>query len=146
MKLFIFFLIFNLSSLTFVQAQTPEVLQAEASIWKIHSNYAGATGFFIGPKLFVTNYHVLSGLLKNERTLEKIHLSQEGNPNTLNIKQVVSVSVLYDLALIETKETSQHYLTLSQTKAKTDEDLFITGYFGGILTRMKKTGRINHEG
>ena len=34
MKLFTLFIIFNLSSLAFVQAQTAEVLEAEASIWK----------------------------------------------------------------------------------------------------------------
>ena len=45
MKLFTLFIIFNLSSLTFVQAQTAEVLEAEASIWKIHNNYTRATGF-----------------------------------------------------------------------------------------------------
>ena len=83
MKLFTLFIILNLSSLTFVQAQevlqTPEVLQtqnletyprevleAEKAIWEIYNYYSSGTGFFIGPKLFVTNYHVLSGLLENE--------------------------------------------------------------------------------
>ena len=149
MKLFTLFIIFNLSSLTFVQAEgivkTPETLEAEASIWKIITSLLVEQVFFISPKLFVTNFHVLEGLLKNEGTLEEIRLSQEGNPNTLSIKQVLAVSALYDLALIETKETSQHYLTLSKTEAEADEDLFIASYLHGIFTRIKNTGKINYE-
>ena len=80
-----------------------------------------------------------------KKKLNEIHLTQEGNPKILNIKQIVSVSALYDLAIIETKETSQNYLKLSQTNAKADGDLFITGYPDEVFTRMKKTGRINHE-
>ena len=155
-KLFTLCIVFNLSSLAF--AQTPqalqtenletyprEVLEAEKAIWKIYNKNSAGTGFFIGQKLFVTNYHVLYSLLKNEITLDEIHLSQEGNPNTLNIKQVISVSALDDLAIIEIKETSQHYLKLSQTNAKADDDLFITGYPDKVFTRMKKTGQINYE-
>ena len=47
MKLFIIFIILNLSSLTFIQAQTAEVLEAEAAIWKIDNNYTAATGIGI---------------------------------------------------------------------------------------------------
>ena len=182
MKLFILFIILNLSSLTFIQAQEVlqadnlethqithprevlqadnlethqithprEVLDAEASIWKIHTNfrrvfYSKGTGFSIGPNLVVTNLHVLEGLLKTAEKLNKIHLTQEGNSDTLNIKQVVSISALYDLALIEINETSQHYLTLSESKVKPDDNLFLTGYPDGIFKRTKKTGNIDYE-
>ena len=71
LKLFTLFIILNLSSLTFVQAegiaQAPKVVPAEASVWKIHNKLAEGTGFFIAPKLFVTNFHVLSALLKIRR-------------------------------------------------------------------------------
>ena len=171
MKLFILFIILNLSSLTFVQAQEvlqtenletsypiefveaeslktypTEILDAEASIWKIYNDNGSGTGFFIDSKLFVTNFHVLEGLLKYERNLNNTILSQKGNPNTLNIKQVIVVSALYDLAIIEIKETSQHYLNLSETELlKTDDDLFAAGYPFGNLIRIKKIGEINHE-
>ena len=162
MKLFILFIILNLSSLTFVQAegivQAPEVLQAdnlkthpkevldaEASIWRIYKNRAGGTGFFIAPKLFVTNFHVLSRLLKATENLDNIHLKPEGSYNILNIEKVVAVSILYDLAIIEIKETSQYYLKLSQSKVKADENLFITGYPSRNFTRMKKIGNIYYE-
>ena len=112
---------------------------------EIHNNYARGTGFFISPKLFITNFHILSTLLKYEENLNGIHLTQEGNPNTLSIKQVVAVSALYDLVLIETKETSQHYLTLSKTEVEADEDLFPAGYPAGIFTKMKKTGKISYK-
>ena len=176
MKFFTLFIIFNLSSLTFVQAEgivkIPEVLQAETSevvkasevlqtenleayprevldaetsVWKIYNNESDGTGFFISPNRFVTNFHVLHGLLRDTENLNDIHLSQKGNPNTLSIKKVVAVSTLYDLVLIETKETFQHYLNLSQNKIKTDEDLFVIGYPAGIFKKMKKVGEINYE-
>ena len=146
MKFFILFISLNLFSLTFVQAQAPEVLQAENSIRQIYSKstFLG-TGFFISPKLFVTNFHILSYLSETTENLNEVHLTQEGNPNTLNIKKVVAVSALYDLVLIETQETSQNYLTLSESKVKADDDLFIIGYPEEILTRVKKTGKINYE-
>ena len=124
-----------------------EVLDAEASVWKIHNDPVSGTGFFISPKLFVTNFHVLEGLLKYELNFNNTILSQKENPNTLNIKQVIVVSALYDLAIIETKETSQHYLKLSETELlKTDEDLFAISYLlTENFTRVKKTGKINHE-
>ena len=162
MKLFIVFLALSFFNPTFAQAnkilQTPkilqtenletypkEVLQAEASIWEIYNNFTQGTGFFIGPNLFVTNFHVLSSLLRGTGNLNGINLSQEGNPNILNIKQVVSVSALYDLAIIETKETSQHHLNLSENKIRADENLFSVGYPDRVFTRMKKTGKINYE-
>ena len=65
MKFFTLFIIFNLSSLTFVQAQ--EDFQTEDSIWEIHNDSSDkGAGFFISPNLFVTTLHILSGLLKNE--------------------------------------------------------------------------------
>ena len=156
MKLFILFIILNLSSLTFVQAegilqapkflQNHKILQAETSVWEIHSFYTQGSGFFISPKLFVTNFHILLGLLlNNEEDLNEIRLAQKGNPNILNIKQVVSVSILYDLAIIEIKETSQHYLNLSETELKTDEDLFVIGYSSGVFLIEKNTGKISYE-
>ena len=59
------------------------------------------------------------------------------------MKQVLSISAVHDLALIETKETSQHYLKLSETKLKPDEDLSLIGYPDGIFTTIKITGRNN---
>ena len=170
LKLFILFIILNLSSLTFVQAQEvlqtenletsypiefveaeslktypTEILDAEASIWKIYNETINGSGFFIAPNLFVTNFHVLSGLLKHERNLNDIYLTQELNFNILTIKQVVSISALYDLAIIETKEASQHYLTLNESPLKTNEKNFITGYPSGYFTIMETIGRIDYE-
>ena len=94
MKFFIFFIAFNLYNLTFIQAeepsQTPEVLQAENSIHFIstYESYRSkglGTGFFIGPNLFVTNFHILSNLLKTQN--QTIHLIREGNLNFFNMKK-----------------------------------------------------------
>ena len=155
MKLFILFIIFNLSNLTFIQAQEIfgnlethpiEIVEAEASIWLIQNKTGSrGTGFFISPNLFVTNFHILSTILENTKNLNEIYLSQKENSNTFHIEKIVSVSALYDLAIIETKETSQHYLNLSETELKTDEDLFIIGYPTRSFIIMKKTEKISYE-
>ena len=147
MKFFILFIIFNLSSLTFVQAegiaQTPEVLEAEKSIWKIKNNVKIGTGFFISPNLFVTNLHVIETLFNIEGNLDNIYLIQKGNPNVLNIKQVVAISDVHDLAIIETKETSQNYL--NNKELTPNEKLLLIGYPKGIFKRLKITKRINFK-
>ena len=143
MKFFILFIIFNLSSLTFVQAQedfpTPEVLEAEKSIWKIENDLFTATGFFISPNLFTTNLHAI----EEEKNLNSFYLKQKGNPNFLNIKQIVAISAVYDLAIIEIEGTSQHYLKLSEAKLKPDENLSLVGYLDEIFTKIKNIGRSN---
>lgn len=124
----------------------PLVQSAKNSVWKITSPLGFGTGFFIGPRLFVTNFHVLSPMLENH-TLKDIVLFQEGeNFALLGIKQVVALSALYDLVLIEVEKSVEHYLTMRASPPESEEDLFVLGYPEEFITEIKKTGRILFSG
>ena len=95
--------------------------------------------FFIASNKFITNFHVINGLLQHVSKVENITLSQEGNARTLKIKRVLAVSALHDLALIETTGSVDHYLYIRQEPLQEQEDVFITGYPKGKLTDIRKT-------
>jgi len=118
------------------------------------------TGFFIGKNRFVTNFHVISGIFPEVENIEldfllakvakdrmkKIVLSQEGSSSTLNVKRVVALSALYDLAILETEQNAPSYLKLSFKMPKSREKLVLTGYPKGVFKKMKTAGYIqSHE-
>ena len=117
------------------------VQSAKNSIWEVKSSPVYGTGFFIGPRLFVTNFHIMSLILRG-KDIENITLSQKGNPDDLKINRVLRLSALYDLVLIETKSSVSHYLTLENSFPEAHENLFVLGYSGGIFKETKKTGNI----
>ena len=123
------------------------VQSAKNSVWKITSPLGSGTGFFIGPRLFVTNFHIISSMLENH-TLKDIFLFQEQEEEfvSLQIKQVVALSALYDLALIEVERSVEHYLTLRDSPPESEEDLFVLGYPQKSFTEIKKTGSILFSG
>ena len=138
------------------------------SVWKItsqhHCNNQSGTAFSIDhiqlelpPNQFITNFHVIKGLLDKECSfsclfsdpdLEDLILSQEGGDEKLQIKKLLAVSAVYDLVLFETKENVKDYLSIAESSDST-EDLSIYGYpsaFKGDLRHIKKTGPVIYEG
>ena len=116
-----------------------------SSVWKLSipelsetDQKLGGTGFFITPNKLVTNFHVISALLDISK-IEEITLSQEGNTRVLKIKGILVMSAVHDLALLETTQSVDHYLSIRRDPLQEQEDLFITGYPGGELTDMRKT-------
>ncbi len=120
-----------------------DLLQAEKSIWRIETFSGRATGFFIDSKHFVTNLHVIANVQDSD--IKHIRLSQKDNPSVFWVNKVLAVSVLYDLAILETEESSSHYLSLRENPVETSENLFISGYPFGSFKRIGNTGNIHHE-
>ena len=148
-SLFIFFILLNCTAFARVDSPSaPEALSkldnAEFSVWRIENSVKGGTGFFIGENLFVTNDHVVSGMLKTG-AVEDMVLSQKGNTAVLKIKRIVALSVLYDLTLLETNETVENYLSLQKTPLESDDPLFISAYPGSFFKRMRQTGSVIYE-
>ena len=101
----------------------------EKFVWFImQPSYGGGTAFPIGPKLFVTAFHVLANLLREENSIEDVVLLREGRIFPLKVKKVVAVSALYDLALFETEETVTDYLHILDKSPQSDEEFVIPGY------------------
>ena len=128
------------SSLTRTDSMTtPEKHSVRSSVWQLSIPEGDGTGFFITANKFITNFHVINGLLQDVSKVEDITLSQEGNAKTLKIKGIVAVSALHDLALLETTESIDYYLSIRQEPLQEQEDLFSTGYPDGKLADIRKT-------
>ena len=121
---------------------TPEKYSVRSSVWKISVPGNNGTGFFIASNKIITNFHVINSLLGDVSKVENITLSQEGNAKTLKIKGILAVSALHDLALLETTQSVDHYLSIRRKPIQEKEDVFLTGYPDGKLTDIKKTSDV----
>ena len=168
MKHFTISILLNFAVFNFVFAEadlvpdeiSSELQNTERAVWRIHrlDKPIGGTAFFIGKNRFVTNFHVIYGLLglSLEEALQDdeledrdsdsyIVLSQEQNSFALRIKRVVAASALHDLALLEIEGEVTDYLSLREHPPEPSENLFLIAYPGGVLTTIKKTGDIVYE-
>ncbi len=121
-----------------------DLLEAEKSIWRVRVNFfESGTGFFIDSKHFVTNLHVIADA--RDSSIKRIRLFQKDNPSVIRVKKVLALSLLHDLAILETEESSSHHLNIRESPVETSENLFISGYPFESFERVGKTGNIYHE-
>ena len=120
-KLFkIIFTIFVTFVLNVAQAEqtVPEdIAQVHEAVWKIvHSNGSEETAFFIGPNKVVTHFFSLINLgeLNKNHSIDDIHLEQ--GDRRLKLKRVLNTSFVDGLAILETEEVSEHFITISKEK------------------------------
>ncbi len=111
------------------------VLKAEQATYKIvvlfdenkdSTEVVLGTGFFIAPDLFVTAFHVIDEL----ENVEDIFLVRDGKPS-IKVKKLVSVSAYADLAILQTEQKSDIYLS-EREKSLFHEGVFAIGYPGGM--------------
>ena len=120
----------------------------EVEVSGLSSPWYSATVFSIRPKLFVTGFHVVFPMLQ-EYDLEEITLSQDDNPLVLKLNQVLALSIIDDLILIETKEPANHSLPLGDKLPKSKEALFLLNYNyykGERFNIVEKTGNVFFPG
>ena len=103
------------------------------------------TAFAIGPNQFITNFHIVASFLKDNNSIKYVTLSQEGRDSKIQIKRVVALSALYDLALLETEENVTDYLSIAGSSVEQSEKLSVFGYPGGVLKNLKKIGSVLDE-
>ena len=114
---------------------TERLEQAQQAVWMISNDKSNGTAFFVSPRHVVTNWHII-----HDQNRASLSLQQEGNEQKLSIKRLVSVSVLHDLALLETGESSTSHLTVRKDIVSDKEDLFLPGYPHGVFKYTLKTG------
>ena len=100
----------ELFSIVFAQEAAVSREQAEKAVWKIKAGQTIGSGFFISANKIVTNFHVIENA--ESIGLENINLFQEGNPEQLKVKRIVSLSILEDLAVLEIEGEVSHFLNL----------------------------------
>ena len=132
------------------------VEEAHRAVWQIHNvkpgetfgkrkDHSRGTAFAIGPTNFITDVHVLLGLLRRDDSLAATTLLQDGNPLQLKVKQVLAINVAHDLALLETGQRVEEYLRFIDEDAPgLDEQLWVMGYLDG-LTRQEIANGIVYE-
>ena len=126
------------------EAVPEEIKLAHKSVWKISLSDSGTTslgtGFFVGENHFITNFHVIYPMLKN---IESITLSQKGNPTDLKVTNILALSAIHDLALVEV-ETKHftNFLSLRESLPEPYEGLYVPAYPKNRFTDIKKTGNI----
>lgn len=116
------------------------------AVWRIHNqaNTSTATAFAIGPNRFLTNAHVVGDLLALGS--REVFLARTGSPERLTVTRVLALSVTFDLAHLETRESVPHHLELADGVATTRSDwLTVHGYPGGSLRVLEQTAPIAYE-
>ena len=117
-----------------------QIKEAQKAVWQVVHDERFATAFSIGHNLFITNFHVLLPVFK--KSSKNVILKQGGCSSFLQIKQVIAISALYDLALFETEEKVTDYLTIRDHPLQPDETLFVVGYPQGILMEFRNTEKL----
>ncbi len=125
---------------TFAEANEipEEVIKSGQAIYKFDTPRRYATGFFINPNIFVTNFHAIDKIKNlNEISLQKI------NRSSIKVKKILAVSAYADLAILRTNKKPAVFLS-EGLPPKDNEDLFILGHLNGNdeLRLMRKTGDI----
>ena len=131
----------------FINDETSQIKEAhervKKAVWTLHQAGGAGTVFFISPNQFVTNFHVVKFLTKRLK-YQKPFLSQNfRRRKKIEIKQIVALSALHDLALVEIEQSVDFYLKIGKTPPNKEDDLFIAGNRGGISFHvLKKTSPI----
>ena len=92
-----------------------------------HIDLGKGTGFFISPKLLITNFHVIQNMFnENINTVSETKLLESHN-KPLALK-LLKVSSIYDLALLESKTPVDYYLDIESTTQNLPTKSFLMAY------------------
>ena len=126
-------------SLAFSERAALNKEKAAKAVWKIQIGEFSASGFFISKNKIVTNFNIIQ--LAESIGLENVTLIQEGNPEQLEVKRIVSLSILENLAVLEIEGGVSHFLNLpSENVLNSSKSLYSLGYLEGKLKEISQTG------
>ena len=154
-KFYVLWLVFFPGALSFAHNTSPAASMetAESSIWKITDRLmipktrfpslplSSARGFFIKPNFFITNLHVLKPYLSGASRSRWIKIQMKKNDHILNVKNVIRISLVHDLALVETTEAADSHLQLREDPWSSGEDVFIPNH-STEYSKVEKIGDI----
>ena len=114
--------------------------------WKVATERSGdsGTGIFISSKssnYFVTNFHVLASLIQYVPSLKDIHVIHN-NRTFYRLERIISISALYDLAILRTNQPADFYLEAAKGPIHSHQPLTVVGYPKGQLEVFRQIGEI----
>ena len=150
---FCFFLFyFFVADATLSPSKIPDTItQSKRAIWNFENKRdprKGGTAFAVSPKLVVTsltNFDLASltnlnkSLLQGDPT-QNIILSQDDTSSKIHINRIVAVSALYNLILMETRESVDSYFHLEDKAPLDNENIFISAYLSQGFKNIQNTG------
>ena len=110
------------------------------AVWKIKIGEKYGTGFFISENKIVTNAHVIEKV----KDLEEITIVQEGNLRRLNANKIVSLSIRYDLALLEVDEVVSDFIILPENPLNSS-NVYALGYPQDQFQEIRQTGVLTDD-
>ena len=151
MRVFVSFaIVFLLSSCGFNQKPASVInsssegsaLTLHKSIWKIQSNSSKRSGtcFFIESNKCVTSLSVIEEILENTDDLSRLVLSQDGSSKQIQVNKILKVSLLHNLALVESLQLVENHLSkFGNNIPKRNESIYVLGYPRDSLEKISKT-------
>ena len=137
------------------EARSLPLEKAHLAVWKIHNvepgdkfssnrhrwgtTFAIELGSSSNTRYFLTNAHVLYHLLKKGASLKDLILSHKDGLRALKVAKILSVSGIYDLALIETTESVRDFLNLADSFSPRNSTHSLIGYPKRLLTHVRQT-------
>jgi len=119
-----------------------------STVWRVgvsETNNSG-TGFFLSSNTFVTNFHVVAELAQHVKNVRNILLTQQDSGQMIRVKRIISISALYDLAVLQTEQSVDSYLETAKESFSLSQPLRVVGYPGGQLKIFQQMGNINVAG
>ena len=118
--------------------------EASQAVWKLQSQATQGTGFFVAPKLLITNFHIILSSLASV-DLKDIRLTHNIIPGVLKINRIKALSAELDLALLEIDSPDDYHLYIKEEPISETEDLFLLGYPRGSFHYITKTGHLKQN-
>ena len=128
-------------SVAFSEELSIEKAKIAKAVWKIKISTSTSTstnigtGFFISENKLVTNFHMVFDV----KDIEYITIIQEGNPRQLKVNKIVSLSIKYDLAVLEVDGFVSDFLSLPKGRLNSSK-VYALGYPGGQFQEIRQTG------
>ena len=118
-----------------------EISGPQQAVWKIqdHSKKSISTCTYIASNKCATSLTAIEKVLENTDDLSSLFLSQEEGSRHLQINKISNVSVIHNIAIVETHQNIDRFLqNIRQEEPQKNENLYLLGYSNGFFKRVDK--------
>ena len=114
-----------------------------SAVWQIEDDSTSGTAFAIKPNRYITTAHMIKSFV--DKDSGQIRLRRKGDKTYLRMKRVLLLSTTYDLALIETKQAVEYYLTIARRFSREEGNLRMIARPKGAFQIARQEEEITYE-